>query len=64
MSMLKSIWLEVSWENSLAATEWALQDATFSFTDFAVWALKIQGDRMPHHAKTTTLPMLPRQVHP
>ncbi len=37
-----------------------LQDAIFSFTDFAVWAREIQDDRMAHHAKTTTLPMLAR----
>jgi hypothetical protein len=41
-----------------------IQEATFSFTDFAVWARKIQDGRMAHHAKTTTLSMLPWQVNP
>jgi hypothetical protein len=48
----------------MAAKETAIQDAIFSFRDFAVWVLKIWDGRMAHHAETTTLSMLTRQVNP
>jgi hypothetical protein len=50
-------------ESTEAATEPAIQDAIFSFRDFAVWVLKIWDGRMAHHAETTTLSMLTRQVN-
>jgi hypothetical protein len=49
--------------SSVAALEWAIQDANFSFTDFPVWAVNIRNGRMGHHAETTTLSMLPWQVN-